>query len=153
MNSNMCLRILLHVTRHSKAVRIPNSSAAFSCSNLSECLCRNLVEEDSNVQEYIGSKGTICCLRVHSILDCHQFGLFVWLFLNMQYVKGKKGVSILSHMFLLHPRGTQKELQPHRALQTSLITFPLHLPSLPGAGQSQEKRGGSHKLKRKQGFR
>lgn len=32
---------------HSKAARIPKSFAAFSCSNLSECLCRNL--EDSNV--------------------------------------------------------------------------------------------------------
>lgn len=45
----------------------------------------------------------------------------------MQYVKGMKGVNILSHMFLLQPQGTQKELQPHGALQTSLITLPHRL--------------------------
>lgn len=127
MNSNMCLRILLHVTRHSKAVRIPNSSAAFSCSNLSECLCRNLVEEDSNVQEYVGSKGTICCLRVHSILDCHQFGLFVCLVFKHAICKRKKGcLHFKPHVSSSspgHPEGT--------ATTQSTADLPHHLPSSP----------------------
>lgn len=105
MNSDICLR-MLHVTLHSKAVRIPKSFATFSCSNLSERLCRNL--EDSNVQEHVGSKGTICCLLVHSILDCHQFGLSVWLVFKHAICKRNEGCLHFKPRFFFSSRAPRR---------------------------------------------